>query len=83
MNAKEFLKNRKIFHGLGVEEDNTSGNTHKIADLLEEYHQSKLKSLGITDVSGGLPCGDEIWIKANETSRDSFEHWFDATFYDR
>jgi len=38
--------------------------------------------LAIDSVSGNLPCGDEIWLKANETSRCNFEEWFDSAFYD-
>lgn len=43
--AKEFLTSKNVFHGLGVCEDNTTGRTHKIADLMEAYHKAKLSEL--------------------------------------
>ena len=43
------------------------------------------KALTIPVVVKSLPCGDEIWLKAQETDRFLFEEWFDelkqAMFY--
>ena len=33
--------------------------------------------LHLQRVSKALPCGDEIWLKATETSRFNFERWWD------
>jgi len=33
--------------------------------------------LALHNVVKSLPCGDEIWLKAQETDRFLFEEWFD------
>jgi hypothetical protein len=69
MNAKEFLESKNIkeptYEGVRLVDNKMS--TYRIVELLEEYHQSKLKLLGIADVvgrSGQLCDNDEICAKA-------------------
>lgn len=45
--------------------------------LMQEYADEQLR---LHNVSNSLPCGDEVWIKANETNRFNFEDWFDKLF---
>ena len=52
-----------------------------VNDIADEL----VKLLTIPVVVKSLPCGDEIWLKAQETDRFLFEEWFDelkqAMFY--
>ena len=49
---------------------------HKVIDDLRTS-LTKVKKLNLGVVSNLLPTGDEIWVKANEISRDNFSDWFD------
>ena len=39
--------------------------------------EERIEQLTIPVVVKSLPCGDEIWLKAQETDRFLFEEWFD------
>ncbi len=61
MNTEEFLKKKNDLDGLVCYDANASGDTSiDIIKLLEEYHQTKLKLLGIADVSD---CYSELQMK--------------------
>ena len=65
------------------QEDVSNGASQSdIVQMLEDY---KKEQLTIPVVVKSLPCGDEIWLKAQETDRFLFEEWFDelkqAMFY--
>ena len=47
MKAKDFLKSKKIWLGTTVADMNQHENYFNLEDLLEEYHQAKLKLLDI------------------------------------
>ena len=60
--------------------DRVSFKSDDLWRFMEKYHEHKLKLLGIGGVVGQseqLPCGDEIWCKASEMSRDNFADWYD------
>ena len=61
MEAKEWYKNSKYLFSL--DEHDEGGflgiDDNKVAEMLEEYHQAKLKLLGIADVSVSLKQGVE------------------------
>ena len=59
--------------------DNWSEDNSHIDDYehLLSVTAKELVTLGLPSVSGSLPTGDEVWYKAQETSKDRFEEWFD------
>jgi len=65
--AKQFLGE----HGYGI---GTNFTLNAVAGLMAEWAE---KNRSVSAVIKSLPTGDEIWIKANETSKDNFEDWFD------
>jgi len=50
MEAKDFLKSKKIWLGTKVADMNAPENYFNLEDLLEGYHQAKLKLLDIPAV---------------------------------
>ena len=52
MEAKDYLKSKKIWLGTKVADMNAPENYFELEHLLEDYHQSKLKLLDIPDVVG-------------------------------
>jgi hypothetical protein len=74
MTATEFIKENYTLTNGG--EDyicNHSGQLVGAEDIAEEYHQAKLKLLGIADVSGlACKCGNQIF-----THRHS--NWIECT----
>ena len=55
-----------------------SGECHTTRSReMKENALNELEQLTIPVVVKSLPCGDEIWLKAQETDRFLFEEWFD------
>jgi hypothetical protein len=52
MKAKDYLKSKNIWLGTKVADMNAPEKYFELEHLLEEYHQAKLKLLGIADVVG-------------------------------
>ena len=50
MEAKDYLKSKKIWLGTKVSDMNAPENYFELEHLLEDYHQSKLKLLDIPAV---------------------------------
>ena len=55
MKAKDYLKSKKIWLGTKVADMNAPENYFNLEDLLENYHQAKLKLLDIPAVMVELP----------------------------
>jgi len=55
MKAKDFLKSKKIWLGTKVADMNAPENYFDLENLLEDYHQAKLKLLDIPCVMVELP----------------------------
>ena len=76
MKAKDFLKSKKIWLGTNVADMNAPENYFNLEDLLEEYHQAKLKLLDIPaviksvcdhiDEKSGMICTGGRCRKCNE-----------------
>ena len=78
MEAKDYLKSIKIWLGTKVADMNAPENYFELEHLLEEYHQAKLKLLGITDVVGQSEqfTAEQVVRQLNEE-----EHLDDAIMY--
>tara|TARA_R110000787_G_scaffold244309_1_gene350253 strand:+ start:484 stop:750 length:267 start_codon:yes stop_codon:yes gene_type:complete len=60
-----------------IENDIANGKSSlSYKERLIEFKAIK-QALTIPVVVKSLPCGDEIWLKAQETDRFLFEEWFD------
>jgi hypothetical protein len=44
-----------------------------LEEICKKYHSEQLL---IHSVVKSFPCGDEIWLKAQETDRFLFEEWY-------
>lgn len=60
MEAKDYLKNKKIWLGTKVADMNAPENYFELEHLLEDYHQSKLKLFAIPAVTNSASYQAEI-----------------------
>ena len=73
MTAKEFLESNGIKYdheatGMSTYVQNAGSTINAMEQMLEEYHQAKLKLLGIANVVAILPSDDEIEKEAEENA---------------
>lgn len=73
--AKEYYDNNLENYNLLNKIDPATAK--QAMQIMGEYHQAKLKLLGIGGVVKSLPDGDDVWCKASEMSRDNFADWYD------
>ena len=83
MTKKEILlKQRNAKNAPLTDYIGTDGYVWKmIENAMEEYHQDKLKLLGIAAVIKSLPDSDEIRMKAREFDEKDFDQWWWETVY--
>ena len=80
MTAEEFREKQdfEYEHFLELTDSGNKPDYYNIEQFAENYHQAKLKLLGIANVSNSLPPAEEVYDNCDTMHFEDFKEWYEG-----